>query len=214
MRSIATTLALSPTQDRAAHVSRGGMTVLDWSARGPVARRASRVAIPGHLERIALTGTTLFYAREVRRAGGTLATTVEALDLATRRRTVVYRPATSLPAWAALAAPARDSVFIHDCGDASRANACDLVELTATGARVVIRGIAIAHDLSADGRHAASARMVAAHPHGDDEDRRLVRGLVSVDGPSRDRVRVTAERGGRPCTLRVALVSVGSQEPT
>ncbi len=36
--------------------------------------------------------------------------------------------------------------------DSSRRNPCDLIELTATGAKVAVRGIAMAYDVSEDGR--------------------------------------------------------------
>lgn len=48
----------------------------------------------------------------------------------------------------------------------------------------------------------ALVRALAEHPNGDDEDRFLVRGLISVDGPVRDRVWIDVERDGRASSLR------------
>ncbi len=144
-------LILSPKLDRAAFVSRGGITVVDWTPMGPRARgRTTKVAIPGTLQPIALTDTTLFFVREKGSAG--TQDTIEALDLATRKRSTVYRPTSSYVGWDALQAPARSSVFVHDCKSNGGKNPCDLVELTAKGARVAVRGISIAYDISNDGR--------------------------------------------------------------
>ena len=48
----------------------------------------------------------------------------------------------------------------------------------------------------------ALARQLALHPNGDDEDRFLVRALISLEGPRSDRVWADAERQGSPTSLR------------
>jgi hypothetical protein len=54
----------------------------------------------------------------------------------------------------------------------------------------------------------AVAQALATTPRGDDEDRRLVRALVSVDAPTGDRVWLSAERGGRDISLRDAVEAI------
>lgn len=157
-RSIATRFALAPKQDRAAYASRGGVTLIDWAGAGPSRKpRPVRVKVTGDLENLALTDTTLFFRRE--RAPGAM--TIEAIDLATLRRTEVYRPAAALVSWTPLAAPGRGAVFVHDCRPSTERNPCDLIELSARGARVAVRGIAIAFDVSADGRYVVVRRSPA-----------------------------------------------------
>lgn len=156
-RSIATRLALAPAQDRAAYVTRGGVTFIDWAGDGPSRRpHPVRVKVPGNLDSLALTATTLFYTREV---PGKV--TVEAIDVATRQRRLAYDPGTLMVPWAPLAAPARGTVFTHACRSSYEQNPCDLIELSARGARVAIRGIAVAFDISADGRYALVRRSPA-----------------------------------------------------
>ena len=160
-RSIATRFALAPKQDRAAYASRGGVTLIDWAGAGPSRRpRPARVKVAGDIQNLALTDTTLFFRLE--RAPNAM--TIEAIDLATMRRTEVYRPAASLVSWTPLAAPGRDAVFVHDCRPSTERNPCDLIEVSARGARVAVRGIAIAFDVSADGRYVVMRRSPpAAH---------------------------------------------------
>jgi len=54
----------------------------------------------------------------------------------------------------------------------------------------------------------AVATLLACTPRGDDEDRRLVRGLVAVDAPYADRVWLTAQRQGREVRLREVVASI------
>lgn len=54
----------------------------------------------------------------------------------------------------------------------------------------------------------AVAALLARTPRGDDEDRRLVRGVVSVDAPSPDRIWLTAERQGREVRLRDVVATI------
>lgn len=56
----------------------------------------------------------------------------------------------------------------------------------------------------------AVARVLAHSLRGDDEDRRLVRALVSVDGPRGDRVWLTAERAGQAMMLRDGVTAIAA----
>ena len=90
--------------------------------------------------------------RGPRGRGRRVAITVEVIDPASGDREVVYRPRHELP-WAPVEAPARGSAFVHDCDFTRGDNPCDVVEATSVGARVMVRGVARALDVSADGRY-------------------------------------------------------------
>ena len=159
-KAIATRLAIAPTQDRAAYVSRGGLTLIDWTAGGPRPKaRGEQVKLDGTLDRLVMLDEALLFRRRVTGRDRRVATTLEILDRATGDREVVYQPRHEL-AWAPLEAPARGSAFVHDCDHARGDNACDVVEVTVAGARTMARGVARALDVSADGRYL----LVLRHP--------------------------------------------------
>lgn len=151
-KAIANRLALTAAHDRAAYVSRGGLTVVDWTTRGPRPKaRATRLKVSGELDRLVLLDDAVLLRRRVTGRDRRVATTVEVIDRTTGDREVVYRPRHAL-SWAPLEAPARGSAFLHDCDVARGDNPCDVVEATTVGARVMVRGVARALDVSADGR--------------------------------------------------------------
>jgi|JI10StandDraft_1071094.scaffolds.fasta_scaffold25770_4 hypothetical protein len=159
-KAIATRLALAPAQDRAAYVSRGGLTLIDWTARGPRPKaRGEHVKIDGELDRLVVLDDALLFRRRVTGRDRKVTTTLEVLDLTTRDREVAYRPRHALE-WAPLPAPARGSAFVHDCDHARGDNPCDVIEVTAAGSRAMARGVARALDVSADGRYL----LVLRHP--------------------------------------------------
>ena len=152
-KAIANRLALAATHDRAAYVSRGGLTLVDWTARGPRPKaRTRRVKVSGELDRLVLLDDAVLVRRRVVGRGRRVAITVEVIDPASGDREVVYRPRHELP-WAPVEAPARGSAFVHDCDFTRGDNPCDVVEATSVGARVMVRGVARALDVSADGRY-------------------------------------------------------------
>lgn len=159
-KAIATRLALAPAQDRAAYVTRGGVTLIDWTARGPRPKaRGQQVKLDGELDRLVMLDDALLFRRRVTGRDRRVATTLEVLDRTTGDREVVYQPRHVLE-WAPLPAPARDSAFVHDCDYARGDNPCDVIEVTAAGSRAMARGVARALDVSADGRYL----LVLRHP--------------------------------------------------
>ena len=162
-KAIATRLALARDHARAAYARRGGLTLIDWTARGPRPRDPGQaVAIGGDLDQLVMLDEAVLFRREVGR-DRRRTTTLEVLDLATGDREVVYRPRHTLT-WAPLPAPARGSAFVHDCDRARGDRGCDVVEVTVAGARTMARGVVRAHDVSADGRYLLASR----YPRGAD----------------------------------------------
>ena len=159
-KAIATRLAIAPTQDRAAYVSRGGLALIDWTATGPRPKAPGQlVKLDGSLDRLVMLDEAVLFRRRVTGRDRRVTTTLEVIDRATGDREIVYQPRHEL-AWAPLEAPARGSAFIHDCDHARGDNPCDVIEVTAVGARAMARGVARALDVSADGRYL----LVLRHP--------------------------------------------------
>jgi hypothetical protein len=167
-RAVGTTLTLGPDPTRAAYRSSGGVTLLDWDpSQGAARPRTRKVAVEakaGPVELLALGADTIYLERtHTSGDGGRPRFTVEAVPVAGGRAVTVHRARGSVPGWRPLHTGPRGTVLLHDCVEGYADNRCDLIEVRANQpARVVARGISIAHDVSADGRFVLVVRAPAS----------------------------------------------------
>ncbi|MEZ4398699.1 MAG: hypothetical protein R3B06_01675 [Kofleriaceae bacterium] len=176
-KAVANTVVFSPALDHVAFASPGGLTVAAWGrdgvarpARGTHRRRPQpapaqiTIAVAGEVKPLALLDGVVYYQRLIttpeRRVVGAV---VEAYDLASGARAEIYRPKhLLLTPWEAVSTNARGTALVHDCGSASGRNECDVIELGAGQAHVLLRGVVVVHDVSADGRYVLVRRAPAA----------------------------------------------------